>query len=94
MLQSFQIKNFFIISVITSFIFLWGAPATLGIDFDFRYIILLIAPLVLKEIVDDLFKKKSLMFLYLCLGIFSFLILHGIFLKDFLDSNFFLSIFF
>ena len=94
MLQSFEIKNFFIISVITSYIFLWGAPATLGIDFDFRYIILLIAPLVLKEIVDDLFKKKNLMFLYLCLGIFSFLILHGIFLKDFLDSNFFLSIFF
>lgn len=94
MLQSFEIKNFFIISVITSYIFLWGAPATLGIDFDFRYIILLIAPLVLKEIVDDLLKNKNLIFLYLCLGIFSFLILHGIFLKDFLDSNFFLSIFF
>ena len=94
MLQSFQIKNFFIISVITSFIFLWGAPATLGIDFYFRYIILLIAPLVIKEIVEDLLKNKNLMFLYLCLGIFSFLILHGIFLKDFLDSNFFFSVFF
>lgn len=94
MLQSFQIKNFLIISVITSFIFLWGAPATIGIDFDFRYIILFIAPLVLKEIVDDLLKNKNFMFLYLCLGIFSFLILHGIFLKDFLDSNFFYSVFF
>jgi hypothetical protein len=94
MLQSFQIKNFLIISVITSFIFLWGAPATIGIDFDFRYIILLIAPLVLKEILDDLLKNKNFMFLYLCLGIFSFLILHGIFLKDFLDSNFFYSVFF
>ena len=94
MLQSFQIKNFFIINVITSFIFLWGAPATIGIDFDFRYIILLIVPFVLKEIVDDLLKNKNFMFLYLSLGIFSFLILHGIFLKDFLDSNFFSSAFF
>jgi len=94
MLQSFQIKNFFIISVIVFFIFLWDAPATIGIDFDFRYIILLIAPLVLKEIVNDLLKNKNFRFLYLCLGIFSFLILHGIFLKDFLDSNFFSSAFF
>jgi hypothetical protein len=54
----------------------------------------LIAPLVLKEIVDDLLKNKNFMFVYLCLGIFSFLILHGIFLKDFLDSNFFYSVFF
>ena len=94
MWQSFQIKNFLIISIITSFIFLWGAPAIIGIDFDFRYIILFIAPLVLKEIVDDLLKNKNFMFLYLCSGIFSFLILHGIFLKDFLDSNFFYSVFF
>lgn len=94
MLQIFKIKNFFIISVITSFIFLWSAPATIGINFDFRYIILLIAPLVFKEIVDDLLKNKNLTFLYFCLGIFSFLILHGIFLKDFLDSNFFFSVFF
>ena len=73
---------------------MWGAPATIGIDFDFKYIILLIAPLVLKEILDDLLKNKNFMFLFLCLGIFSFLILHGIFLKDFLDSNFFYSVFF
>ena len=73
---------------------MWAAPATMSIDFDFRYIILLIGPLVLKKIVEDLVKNKNYMFLYLSLSIFSFLILHGIFLKDFLDSNFFSSAFF
>ena len=91
MLQSFQIKFFFIISTITSFIFLWGAPASMGIDLDFRYVILLIAPLVLKKIVEDLIKKKNFTFLYLSLSIFFFLIVHGFFAKDFLNFNFFSS---
>ena len=58
MSQNFEIKNYFIISVITFFIFFWGASATIGINFDFRYVILLIFIFLIKDIAEDCKKKK------------------------------------
>jgi hypothetical protein len=93
MAQNFEIKNYFIISVITFFIFFWGANATIGINFDFRYVILLIFIFLIKDIAEDC-KKKNYKFFYLSFSIFLFLITHGFFSRNILNFNFFLSIIF
>ena len=92
-MKNFHIKNYFIISVITSFIFLWGTNVTIGVNFDFRYVILLIFIFLSKDIADD-YKNKNYKFFYLSFSIFVFLIIHGFYSKTLLNFNFFLSIIF
>lgn len=87
------IKNYYIISIIASYIFLWGFPATIGLNFDSRFILILILPFVIKEIIKD-WKKKKFIFFYLCICIFLFLIFHGFLLAKKIDLKFHLSVIF
>jgi len=87
------IKNYYIISIIASYIFLWGFPATIGLNFDSRFILILILPFVIKEIIKD-WKKKKFIFFYLSICIFLFLIFHGFLLAKKIDLKFHLSIIF
>jgi hypothetical protein len=93
MAKNFKIKNYFIISVITFFIFFWEANATIGINFDFRYVILLIFIFLIKDVAED-YKNKNYKFFYLSFSIFLFLITHGFFSRNILNFNFFLSVIF
>lgn len=88
-----QIKNNYIISIIASFIFLWGLPSTIGLNFDSRFILILILPFILKEIIKDI-KKKSYIFFYLSISIFLFLIFHSLLLAEKLNIKFYLSVIF
>ncbi len=86
-----KITDYFIISVIASFLFLWGLPATIGLNFDSRSVLILIAPFIIKKIIED-WKLKNFYFLYLFLTISIFLIFHGLLLSETINFKFFLSI--
>jgi len=90
MLNFFNKKNFFILTF-TSYVFLWEIDKKININFDFRFIILLLLPFLLNDFFKDS-KKKNICFYSLIL-IF-FISLHQFYSNFFFNLQFILSGFF
>ena len=91
-LKIFNKENIFVL-VLTFYIFFWDMFLTLGIKFDIRLIILILAFFLIKEIIIDL-KKNNYTFFYLTFIIFLSLTSHSFLVGNILNMKFFFSIFF
>lgn len=86
-------KKNIIIFILTLYIFFWDFFLTIGLQFDFRLIILVLSFFIFPKIFEDI-KQKNYNFLYLIFLIFFILVLHSWLSDNLLNKKFYLSVFF